>query len=235
MGEYVTPNNTHMLTSITPSIFVLLLPKLRQNHQQLYQAKDCAISRNAEARMYSISDAALALKNANKSNKQPGPEKVVLALCPLIEKTTQPHPSGNGTMVTYQIRRCPRMDACSILMLGHTDRGRIKFQDEAGYSMPQKHILSCTFGNDIEHMLDAYWELQVGLKKQALLGKYLHPSVGASMPSVSCQLLSKKDHALFEWVEMIVMENWGLRTVENECTERDSSRPIASLSRQYGQ
>jgi hypothetical protein len=48
------------------------------------------------------------------------------------------------------------------------------------------------------------------------LGKYLNPSVGASMPSESCQLLSKKDHKLFEWVEMIVMENWGLCTVENE-------------------
>ena len=52
--------------------------------------------------MYSISDAALALKNANKSNKQPDAKKIVLAFCPLIEKTTQPHPSGNGTMVTYQ-------------------------------------------------------------------------------------------------------------------------------------
>jgi hypothetical protein len=151
----------------------------------------CQLERRGK-RMYSISDAALALKNANKSNKHPGPEKVVLALCPLIEKTTQPHPSGNGTMVTYQIRRCPRMDACSMLILGHTDRGRIKFQDKAAFSTPQKHILSCTFGNDIEHMLDAYWELQVGLKKQALLGNYLHPSVGASMLSVSSAFKQKR-------------------------------------------
>jgi hypothetical protein len=69
-------------------------------------------------------------------------------------------------------------------------------------------------------MHDAYWESQVGLKKQALLGKYLHASVGASMPSGSCQLLSKKDHELFEWVEMIVMENWGLSTVENELYQK---------------
>jgi hypothetical protein len=166
--------------------------------------------------MHYISDAALALKNANKSNKQPDAKKIVLALCPLIEKATQPNPSGNTTMVTYQIRRCPRMDACSILTVGHTDRGRIKFQDKTGFTTPQKHILSCVFGNDIELMLDAYWESQVGLKKQALLGKYLNPSVGASMPSESCQLLSKKDHELFEWVEMIVMANWGLSSVENE-------------------
>ena len=90
------------------------------------------------------------------------------------------------------------MDACSILTVGHTDRGRIKFQDKTGFSTPQKHIFSCAFGNDSEQMHNAYWELQVGLKKQALLGKYLHASVGASMPSGSCQLLSKIDHKLFK-------------------------------------
>jgi hypothetical protein len=171
-------------------------------------------------RMYSIFDAALALKNSNKSNKQPDAKKIGLALCPLIEKTTQPHPSRNNIMVTYQIRRCPRIDACSILTVGHTDRGRIKFQDKTEFTMPQKHILSCAFGYDSKKMHDACWESQIGLKEQALLGKYLHASVGASMPSGSCQLLRKKDHESFDWVEMIVMENWGLSTVENELYQK---------------
>jgi hypothetical protein len=84
------------------------------------------------------------------------------------------------------------MYACSILTVGHTDRGRIKFQDKTGFTTPQKHILSCAFGYDSKQMHDAYWESQVGLKKQELLGKYLHASVGASMPSGSCQLLKQK-------------------------------------------
>jgi len=55
---------------------------------------------------------------------------------------------------------------------GYSERGRIKVQDKVGYTNPYKHILKCVFGNDIEHMLDVYWELQLGKKKQALLDKY---------------------------------------------------------------
>ena len=157
--------------------------------------------------MFTVSEKALELKNSSKS--KPGQGAVVLALCPFIETLVQPHPSGNGT-VTYQILRCPRRDACSIVTLG--DRGRIKVIDKAGYTNPYKHILKCVFANNADDMLDAYWETQVGRKRQALMSKYT--SVMPSSLPLSF-LLSKEDLALFEWVEMIVMENWPLSTVEN--------------------
>ena len=102
-------------------------------------------------------------------------------------------------------------------MPGYSERGRIKVQDNSEYTNPYKHILKRVFGNDIEHMLDAYWELQVGKKKQALLDKYTSSLSAGTMPSPvppSFNLLNKRDYALFEWVEMIVMENWSLSTIE---------------------
>jgi hypothetical protein len=149
--------------------------------------------------MFSLSDAALALKSAHKAQSKqiPGPGKIVLALCPFIEKTSQPHPSGKG-MVTYQILRCPRRDACTLVTPGYSERGRIKVQDKAGYTNPYKHILKCVFGNDNKHMLDAYWESQVGKMKLALLEKYTGSLSAGTMPSSvppSFNLLSKRDYA----------------------------------------
>jgi len=46
--------------------------------------------------MFYLSDAASALKNSHTSKQIPGPGKIVLALCPFIEKTSQPHPSEKG-------------------------------------------------------------------------------------------------------------------------------------------
>ncbi len=68
------------------------------------------------------------------------PEEIVLALCPLIEKATQPHPSGKG-MVPYQIGMCPRKDTCSLVTLRYSERRRIKFKYKTRYINPQKHFL----------------------------------------------------------------------------------------------
>jgi hypothetical protein len=160
--------------------------------------------------MNSLSPSALALKNASKD--PPGPEKIVLGLCPLIEKVLQPHKSGNG-VVLYQVQRCPRGDYCKTALPGHTNRGKIKFKDLGGYFNPLRHILSSCFANDTNAMYNAYWESQVGKKKQALLANYM--SVPNAKPK-PFQLLNKKDYALSEWIDMIVMENWAILTVENE-------------------
>jgi hypothetical protein len=116
-------------------------------------------------------------------------------------------------MVLYQVRQCPRGDYCKIALPGHTDRGRIKFKDMAGYSNPLKHILSCCFANDTDAIHNAYWESQVGKKMQALLANYMSVSDAKPKPF---QLLNKKDYAFFEWIDMIVMKNWAIMTVENK-------------------
>ena len=103
-------------------------------------------------------------------------------------------------------------------MPGYAQRERLQVVDKVGYTNPYKHITKCVFANDKEHMLNAYWESQVGKKRQALMKKYSSSlSAGKMTSSVPLSLLlSKEDLALFEWVEMIVMENWSLSTVENE-------------------
>ena len=114
------------------------------------------------------------------------PEDIVLALCPLIEKATQPHPSGKG-MVPYQIGMCPRKDTCSLVMLRYSERRRIKFKYKTRYINPQKHFFACAFGNDNKHML--------GLKEQALLEKYTNLSAAVmSSASASFNILSNNDY-----------------------------------------
>jgi hypothetical protein len=51
------------------------------------------------------------------------------------------------------------------------------------------------------------------------LEKYAGSPSSDTMPSSaspSFNLLIKKDYSLFEWVEMVVMENWALSTVEKK-------------------
>jgi hypothetical protein len=99
---------------------------------------------------------------------------------------------------------------CSIILNG--ERGLLKFRDKAGYSNPLNHIKKCCFSDDKSIMIDAYWEAKVGTKIQSNLGEYFE--VPTKSPGASI-IRTKKDHELFDWVEMIVMKNWAACCVED--------------------
>ena len=71
-------------------------------------------------------------------------------------------------------------------------------------------------------MLKADWIVKVSAptsKKQSVLhGYFPAPSGGAAVKPV--HIMHTKDHELFSFIEMIIMENWPLSSVENELYRR---------------
>ena len=158
-----------------------------------------------------MSEATL-LQKANalreKSGKEPGAVEIVTTLCEFLQSESAP--DKNGTMVNSQVQRCPKGNLCSIIFNG--ERGLLKFRDKAGYSNPLNHIKKCCFSDDKSIMIDAYWEAKVGTKIQSSLGGSFQ--VPTKSPGASI-IRTKKDHELFDWVEMIVMKNWAACCVED--------------------
>lgn len=109
-----------------------------------------------------------------------------------------------------QVRRCPKGDLCSINANG--ERGLMKFHDKAGFTNPFNHIKKCCFSDDKSIMIDAYWEAKVGTKIQSNLGVFFQPPTKSPGASI---IRTKKDNELFDWVEMIIMKNWGVCCVED--------------------
>ena len=154
----------------------------------------------------SLSEKANALRA--KSGKDPRAKEIVTTLCEFIRSKSAP--DKNGHIVNYQVQRCPKGTLCSINANG--ERGVIKFRDKAGFTNPLNHIKKCCFSNDKSLLIDAYWEAKVGTKIQSNLGAFFElptKSPGASI------IRTKKDNELFDWVEMIVMKNWGACCVED--------------------
>jgi hypothetical protein len=155
----------------------------------------------------SLSEKANALRA--KSGKDPRAEKIVTTLCEFIQSESAP--DKNGHIVNYQVRHCPKGTLYSINANG--ERRVIKFHDKARFTNPLNHIKKYCFSSDKSLLIDAYWEAKVGTKIQSNLGAFFE-LVPTKSPGASI-IRTKKDNELFDWVEMIVMKNWGACCVED--------------------
>jgi hypothetical protein len=154
----------------------------------------------------SLSEKANSLREKSDNNLKI--KEIVTTLCEFIQSESAP--DKNGHMVKYQVQRCPKGTLCSIN--ASRERGVIKFRDKAAFTNPLNHIKKCCFSYDKSLLIDAYWEAKVGIKIQSNLGAFF----GLPTKSPGAIIIrTKKDNELFDWVEMIVIKNWGACCVED--------------------
>lgn len=134
----------------------------------------------------------------------------------------KPNKIGNLVDVKRQVRLCPKGKLCNCKVQNYPQeklvKGEITFTDSTGFTNPYGHVLSCCFAGSERQLLDAYWMRQVMVtsKKAQGIGSFLTRPLEESAKDKMKRtpLINKKDEELFSWVEMIVMENFALSTVE---------------------
>ena len=119
--------------------------------------------------------------------------------------------SGETIMKAHLGMICPNKD-CS------EEGGEVWWAKDGGWSNPYKHIKSCVFGNDMEAMNDAYFAKVGGGSLTAQPG-WEHK-----------QEYSDYDHAMHDWIKLIVNKCLPLSIVEDE-TFRAFSKHEVPISR----
>lgn len=168
------------------------------------------------------------MRAASNKGREPTAKEIVDTLFPLARRIKVPKTIGDEVISEGRmVRLCPKGKLC----IFNRDRyphdglqiGETSFKENSGYSNAKSHLMSCCFAQNEEQMLEAYWIAKVSgptSKKQSVLrGYFPAPSGGAAVKPV--HIMHAKDHELFSFVEMIVMENWPLSSVENELYRRN--------------
>jgi hypothetical protein len=121
-----------------------------------------------------------------------------------------------GADEVHLVFKCPRGHECS---KSGASKSQVVFQEGSGWNNPHKHFLSCLASNDEGVLLDHYWNARAAstttttpTKQSSLPFGKTPPKDG---PEDGYQIINQRERDMYDWIVMIVMENWPLSSVDS--------------------